>query len=141
MCNFCNLFWTTIFCFAVGLLPYFDNFAHLGGFLAGLLLGLGLLIRERSTPMDHDGGMPLPTATEAGMFSCQNLTRVLALVLVVAGAVSLTTVLYRGIDPYTTWCPWCHYLSCIPTPWWTCPSRAGASTTKNRPCDDQWNGA
>jgi hypothetical protein len=30
-------------------------------------------------------------------------------------------VLYSNVDAYE-WCSWCKYLSCLPTPWWTCPS-------------------
>jgi hypothetical protein len=29
--------------------------------------------------------------------------------------------LYSARDAYE-WCTFCKYLSCLPTPWWTCPS-------------------
>jgi len=32
---------------AVGLLPHVDNFAHIGGFITGFLLGIVLLIRPQ----------------------------------------------------------------------------------------------
>lgn len=48
---------------AVGLLPHVDNFAHLGGFMTGFLLGFVLLIRpqfgyvsQKSSPLGYHTG-------------------------------------------------------------------------------------
>ncbi|KAE9463527.1 hypothetical protein C3L33_04548, partial [Rhododendron williamsianum] len=66
---------------AVGILPHVDNFAHLGGFGTGFLLGFVFLIRPQF--------------------------------------VSGMVLLLRGVDG-NDHCPWCHYLSCVPTPLWKC---------------------
>jgi len=35
----------------LGLMPYLDNFAHVGGMIMGFLMGLGLLVQKRED--DH----------------------------------------------------------------------------------------
>lgn len=37
----------TVLNVVLGLMPYLDNFAHIGGMLMGFLVGLGLLIQDR----------------------------------------------------------------------------------------------
>ena len=37
---------------AVGIFPHVDNFAHIGGFLTGFLLGFVLLVRPQHRPAD-----------------------------------------------------------------------------------------
>src|SRR5690242_17721497 len=41
----CKMLAVLIFSFAMGLLPGFDNFSHIGGFSSGLLAGIVLLPR------------------------------------------------------------------------------------------------
>lgn len=43
----CKLTFYTCLNFAIGLMPYLDNFAHLGGFFCGLVWGLTLLVKAR----------------------------------------------------------------------------------------------
>lgn len=47
---------------ALGILPHVDNFAHIGGFVTGFLLGFVLLIRpqygyisQKYTPVEYNG--------------------------------------------------------------------------------------
>nr|VWO94210.1 Rhomboid protein 2 (EC [Ganoderma boninense] len=83
---------------AIGFIPYVDNFAHLGGLLMGLLVGMALY--------------PIISP------STRHRTIVIALrLLAVPLAIVLFVVLIRNFytsDPYAA-CTWCRYLSCIPT--------------------------
>ncbi|BGP22228.1 hypothetical protein JCM10295v2_001107 [Rhodotorula toruloides] len=82
----------------LGWVPGVDNFAHLGGFLVGLLTSLLLF------PIVH------PSHTHKYIFIG---LRLLALPLVVVVFVVLVRNFYTG-DPATA-CSWCRYLSCWPT--------------------------
>jgi membrane associated rhomboid family serine protease len=83
---------------AIGFIPYIDNFAHLGGFLMGLLVGMVFY------PIIS------PTRRHALISWC---FRLVALPLVIVLFVVLTRNFYTS-DPYAA-CSWCRYLSCIPT--------------------------
>ncbi|KAH9837022.1 uncharacterized protein C8Q71DRAFT_756534 [Rhodofomes roseus] len=83
---------------ALGFIPFVDNFAHLGGLLMGLLVGMAFY--------------PIISP------SLRHRSIVLGLRL---GAVALGLVLYIVLihnfytsNPYAA-CSWCRYLSCIPT--------------------------
>ncbi|KAF8610650.1 rhomboid-domain-containing protein [Ceratobasidium sp. AG-I] len=85
---------------ALGFVPGVDNFAHLGGFLMGLLTAI-VLYPVISTTKRH----------KLIMWFCR-----LAMIPV---AVVLFVVLIRNFyksDPYAA-CQWCRYLSCIPASW------------------------
>ncbi|GAA5910983.1 hypothetical protein JCM8208_003948 [Rhodotorula glutinis] len=82
----------------LGWVPGVDNFAHLGGFLVGLLTSILLF------PIVH------PSRTHKLVFVA---LRLVALPLVVVVFVVLTRNFYSG-DPATA-CSWCRYLSCWPT--------------------------
>ncbi|KAJ3779127.1 hypothetical protein FB446DRAFT_711087 [Lentinula raphanica] len=84
--------------FAIGYIPYIDNFAHLGGFLLGLLVGI-VFYPVISVTKRH----------RAIMWTFRIIAMVLAVILFV--------VLIRNFytsDPYAA-CPGCRYLSCWPT--------------------------
>lgn len=85
--------------FVLGFLPYVDNFAHIGGFVIGLLVGIIIL------PSVHIGKKQVL------------IRRICAIV-----AIPLFVLTYYGFfklmyDDSTT-CSWCKYLNCIPgMPW------------------------
>ncbi|KAG8969117.1 hypothetical protein FRC03_004432 [Tulasnella sp. 419] len=83
---------------ALGYVPGVDNFAHLGGFLLGVLSAV-VLYPILSTTKRH--------ATIVW------IARAIALVLSIILYVVLTRNFYTG-DPYKA-CSWCRYLSCIPS--------------------------
>ena len=120
-----------IISFVLGLLiPFIDNFAHIGGFIVGLCLGVCLLhspnaLRRRigpdsayntmqGGPADHDH-QPF-YKNPVGFFKGRKplwwawwLVRAGALVLVIIAFIVLTTNFYKIGET----CSWCKYLNCI----------------------------
>jgi len=90
-----------------GLMPWLDNFQHVGGFIMGILLGsmlLSLKVKDpRTKKIQHNRFLILTCAA-------------LFIVAVVVGF----SVFYSGVDG-NAWCSYCHYISCVQTPWWQCP--------------------
>jgi len=84
--------------FAIGYIPYLDNFAHIGGFVMGLLIGT-IFYPVISTTKRHR----LITWT----------FRLIAAPLAIILFVLLIRNFYTS-DPYAA-CAGCRYLSCIPT--------------------------
>ncbi|KAK7382598.1 hypothetical protein VNO80_01521 [Phaseolus coccineus] len=106
---------------AVGILPHVDNFAHIGGFLTGFLLGFVFLIRpqfgwvnQRYAPLNYSPGRAKPKFKK---YQC--ILWVFSLVILVVGLAVGLAALLRGVDA-NDHCSWCHYLSCVPTSKWSC---------------------
>ncbi|KAH8555111.1 rhomboid family-domain-containing protein [Umbelopsis sp. PMI_123] len=94
---------TTLISLALGLLPGLDNFAHLGGFIVGIVAGVMLIPnRKRAT-------------RRFIMFTW--VARVIALVLLIIIFVVTIKEFYSVEDPSKI-CPNCKYLSCIPVSNW-----------------------
>lgn len=95
--NLMSLLVTIIISLAIGLLPGVDNFAHVGGFIMGILTGF----------------IFLPNLSYG---KCQARWRTFVVCtfipLVIAFFVILFTVFYIGIDA-TEWCTWCVNIDCI----------------------------
>ncbi|CAI9759167.1 unnamed protein product [Fraxinus pennsylvanica] len=118
---------------AVGILPHVDNFAHLGGFITGFLLGFVLLIRppfgyvkQRSAPSGYSA-----KSRKSKYKLYQYIMLVVSLILLIVGFVVGLNLLLRGVDG-NHYCSWCHYLSCVPTPFWTCEARCLVSQLENQ---------
>ncbi|KAJ6699581.1 RHOMBOID-LIKE PROTEIN 4 [Salix purpurea] len=106
---------------AVGILPHIDNFAHIGGFLSGFLLGFVFLIRPQFGWFGQ-GYAPLgyiPPSAKSKFKTYQCALWIISLVLLIAGFTIGTILLLRGVDA-NEHCSWCHYLSCVPTAKWSC---------------------
>ncbi|CAA0820525.1 RHOMBOID-like 2 [Striga hermonthica] len=103
---------------AVGILPHVDNFAHIGGFLTGFLLGFVLLVRPQFGWLE---ARHLQTnARLTSKYSiCQYVFLIAAAILVVIGFTVGLVMLFRGENANDR-CSWCHYLSCVPTSRWSC---------------------
>eukprot|EP00257_Ricinus_communis_P028279 XP_025015693.1 RHOMBOID-like protein 1 [Ricinus communis] len=106
---------------AVGILPHVDNFAHIGGFLSGFLLGFVFLIRpqfgwvsQRYVPPGYS-----PASVKPKFKAYQRILWIISLIVVVAGLTLGLVLLLRGVDA-NDHCSWCHYLSCVPTSRWSC---------------------
>ncbi|GJE85705.1 rhomboid family intramembrane serine protease [Phanerochaete sordida] len=83
---------------AIGYIPYVDNFAHIGGFLMGLLVGVVLY--------------PVISTTKRHRIVVWAF-RLAAIPLAIVLFVVLIRNFYKS-DPYAA-CSWCRYLSCFPT--------------------------
>lgn len=103
---------------AVGILPHVDNFAHIGGFLTGFLLGFVLLPRPQLGWMERRT-LPAGVRVNSKYKAYQYVLGLLSLILLVAGFTVGLVMLFRGVNGYDH-CHWCHYLSCVPTSKWKC---------------------
>ncbi|KAH0689764.1 hypothetical protein KY290_019765 [Solanum tuberosum] len=103
---------------AVGILPHVDNFAHIGGFLTGFLLGFVLLPRPQLGWMQRRN-LPAGVRVNSKYKAYHYGLGLVSLVLLVAGFTIGLVLLFRGVNGYDH-CHWCHYLSCVPTSKWKC---------------------
>ncbi|TVU08849.1 hypothetical protein EJB05_42265 [Eragrostis curvula] len=102
---------------AIGILPHVDNFAHIGGFVTGFLLGFVLLVRPQFGWMERH---ELPQTSQPPKYKAyQYVLWVVAFVLLLIGFVISLVMLFKGKNGYDS-CHWCHYLNCVPTSRWKC---------------------
>ncbi|KAE8693099.1 RHOMBOID-like 1 isoform 2 [Hibiscus syriacus] len=110
---------------AMGVLPHVDNFAHIGGFISGFLLGFVFLIHPQFRYVSEKKVPPgyiLPSRKPKHK-TYQYVLWVVSLSLLIAVfALGLYDLLLKGGN-LNDRCSWCHYMSCIPTPLWSCRQR------------------
>ncbi|VVA91133.1 unnamed protein product [Arabis nemorensis] len=104
---------------AIGLLPWVDNFSHIGGFLTGFLLGFVLLIQPQNAWEEYRNSAPYGARPRPKYNPCQYVLFFIGAVLVVAGLTVGTVMLFKG-ENGNKHCEWCHYLDCYPTSKWSC---------------------
>ncbi|KDP20460.1 hypothetical protein JCGZ_05305 [Jatropha curcas] len=108
---------------AVGILPHVDNFAHIGGFISGFLLGFVFLLRPQFGWINQKACPPgyIAPPAKSKHKTYQYVLLILSVVLLIVGFTAGLVKLLRGADLNND-CSWCHYLSCIPTKLWSCKS-------------------
>jgi len=101
LCEYmCQLIVTLV----IGLLPFVDNFAHIGGFIAGILLSIVFLPNNRRF---------LPKDKTCLKVSCRLLGIIVAAAATFFIFFSLFTAFYQGVDP-NGWCHGCELVDCVP---------------------------
>ncbi|KAK6132132.1 hypothetical protein DH2020_034123 [Rehmannia glutinosa] len=103
---------------AVGILPHVDNFAHIGGFLTGFLLGFIMLPRPQFGWIERHN-VPAGVRVRSKYKAYQYALWLVSLILLIAGFAVGLVMLFRGVNGYER-CHWCRYVSCVPTSKWKC---------------------
>ncbi|XP_061374527.1 RHOMBOID-like protein 2 isoform X2 [Gastrolobium bilobum] len=103
---------------AIGMLPHVDNFAHIGGFLTGFLLGFIFLPRPRFGWLEQRH-LPAGARLKSKYMTYQYVMWIVSVILLIVGLSIALVMLFRGENGYDH-CHWCHYLTCLPTSKWKC---------------------
>mmetsp|Transcript_21333 Transcript_21333/g.43874 ORF Transcript_21333/g.43874 Transcript_21333/m.43874 type:complete len:731 (+) Transcript_21333:291-2483(+) len=128
----CDLFLNSL----VGLLPFVDNFAHLGGLIFGFFVSLSSLRLLSASSFDYR-----KSGQNAALGRWCHGLRIVALrcggFLSALFLLFVAIVFLRRSDGTTSPCPNCRYASCISLPrpwkpndkrnWWTCDGCGGVS--------------
>jgi membrane associated rhomboid family serine protease len=110
--NLCGLLVTIVIALAVGLLPGVDNFAHIGGFIMGIVTGFVFL------PHLSYG---------KSAWKCKLFVLLGCIPLMFALFAIGLSVFYSSVDAHG-WCDWCQNLNCAGGPWCEAPEQNSTSS-------------
>ena len=123
--NWISLLVATALNVCIGLTPWVDNFMHMGGFVAGLVVGCVLFSKKHET----SGGERRKTCLQGGVV-CLGVLALVVLALGTFAAVTSTELQERFRA-----CEWCQTINCVEIswfttePWWSCCIARAASGT------------
>ncbi|KAF5954769.1 hypothetical protein HYC85_007625 [Camellia sinensis] len=108
---------------ALGLLPYVNNFANIGGFISGFLLGFALLFNPLLGKMAQNKGGLFEYDVKCSVKLRQKLDkpvlRTVSLVLFSLLLAGVIVAVLHGVN-VSKYCGWCQYVDCVPSKWWSC---------------------
>ncbi|KAK2659578.1 hypothetical protein Ddye_006111 [Dipteronia dyeriana] len=117
------LFFVSMINFAIGLLPYVDNFSSIGGFISGFLLGFILLFTPQISQVPHNKaglyGYKVKTSDKLKQKLDRPILRSVSLLLFGLVLVGCLVPVLRGIN-INQYCKWCRYADCVPFERWSC---------------------
>ncbi|GAB4861407.1 hypothetical protein Ancab_036591 [Ancistrocladus abbreviatus] len=116
------LFCVSAINFVFGLLPYIDNFANVGGFVSGFLLGFVLSIPQQlRKAASHEGifDYGAKSSTTLKQKLDRPVLRSISLLLFCIIVAGLLASVLHGMN-VGKYCSWCQYIDCVPSKRWIC---------------------
>jgi membrane associated rhomboid family serine protease len=110
-CYLFSLVLSTVVGLGIGLLPLIDNFGHVGGFIYGLMAGSVFLTLNKTTARGE---------TSTPWYS--DVLTVLCTIGIAVWFIVGFVVLFEEVDA-EGFCPWCTFVNCVPSPWWSCEAQ------------------
>ncbi|PKI47445.1 hypothetical protein CRG98_032154 [Punica granatum] len=109
--------------FVLGMLPFIDNFASIGGFMSGMLLGFAVLYTPRTTQVAHNKAGLFDYGIKSSARLKQKLDkpihRIVALLVFVLMFSGCLVAVLRGIN-LNHYCSWCRSVDCVLSNRWSC---------------------
>jgi len=102
----CEYFCQLIITLLIGLLPIVDNFAHIGGYIGGLLIAIVFIPGTRRILPQREEPCCCPKVT------CKLLAILIFAALTAVLYIVLFSVFYEGVDP-DGWCENCRLIDCV----------------------------
>ncbi|GBG82926.1 hypothetical protein CBR_g36453 [Chara braunii] len=111
----------------VGLVPFVDNWGHLGGFVTGFILSLLILYPVKpQSHLDVEDGCACKKRMDWGirrkLEPYMYYIWIVSVMLITLGFLMAFIALFSAADQMKD-CTWCHKMNCSPSSLWTCPTQ------------------